>query len=115
MQTTAPGLAGRPTDSLIVGDTPGACKFVHHCRPLVASEAPHERQRYPGRAVNHAHSSDPLTPNRYARVMRWADKSHAQLDLQDQGISIGIELDAARLRQLAADLLDAAHDIEVTR
>ena len=79
---------------------------------LVASAAPHDQQRYPA----DARTCNTYGTGRYAgrrvRVMRWADRNAATLEILDHGISIDCELDVTALRRLAFQLLDAAHDIE---
>lgn len=80
---------------------------------FAAANPQYGNQRYPaGEADCALNGADSSTPRRSISLVRFAERNTATIEIDDIQVSIKIRLDAASLRRLAFQLLDAAHDIE---
>lgn len=97
-------------------DTPAPQPFVHQPQaPWVPEEAKYSHQRY----FSHGNENRPLKLAEYscaAKLFRWATSDHVRLTLETHSehstTQTTLQLTAAELRELAARLLDAAHDLD---
>jgi hypothetical protein len=94
--------------------------FQHVPRPPHVCEAPYHAQRRFG-PVNEAGTTDAIKPKSKektfceVKVMRYAETDNARLSIEIglfTSACIDVRLRPNELRELAARLLDAAHDIE---